>query len=171
MPEPPSKITVASLYFMLVKPALIAPAPSSTYRFSHAPSRNASKVVAERVMAPPPWRGDAADCTAHCQKGKALESIPPTVPVPASATSAWSPLTWLVSVPSLYTSALKLFLNVRIEFLILALTRLISLACPLLIRMVSPSATTLTAICFQGNSAAEMTSLCDTFSTSKPLYL
>src|SRR5712671_103868 len=138
---------------------------------SHAPRRNDSKVVAERVMAPPPCSGEAADCTAHCQNGKALESMPPTVPVPASATRAWSPLTWFVSVPSLYTSAEKLFLNVRMEFLIRALTKLMSLACPLLIRMVSPSATTLTAICFQGNSAAEMTSLCDTLSTSKPLYL
>src|SRR5258706_12670886 len=137
---------------------------------SHAPRRNDSKVVGLRVIAPPPWRGAAPDCTAFCQKGKADESIPPTVPVPASATRAWSPFTWFVSVPSLYTSLEKLFLNVRMEFLIRAFTRLMRRDCPFLIRMVSPSATTLTAICFQANSPQEIPSDWLTLRTPKPLY-
>src|SRR5258706_3810699 len=121
-------------------------------------------------MGPPPGRGDAGLSTAFCQKGKGLESIPPTVPVPASATRAWSPLTWFVSVPSLYTSLEKLFLNVRMEFLIRALTRLMRRDCPLLIRMVRPSATTLTAICFQAKFADEITSLCETVRTLQQPY-
>ena len=38
-----------------------------------------------------------ASITWFCQNGNAVESMPPTVPVPASATRACRPLIWFVS--------------------------------------------------------------------------
>ena len=111
-----------------------------------------------------------ASITVFCQNGNEDESMPPTVPVPASATSACRPLIWFVREPDEYRSLEKLLLNVRSAFLMRALARLMILLSPELMRSSRPDATTLIAIWRHWYSAAEMTSDALMFSVSQSLY-